>query len=282
MHHLKAFASRLGEKASSTPQGPLAPEPNVQTYWRADFSSLDAVAREWEYETGAHGWGNQELQNYTPPGHNTLVTPAGELVILARARAFRPPEPPPGQYTSARLTSRQTFARARGYVHAVLAVPCAQGVWPAFWAMPFNVKWPDDGEVDIMETWNGKGSNGSCLHWGQYNGADNQKHRVRDTQMPNMDAFHEYGFSWDESGHCVWFIDGRPVMRAQAPKTIRPFAEFQVKLNVAMGGNVTGGRTPADGEYRMTVSSVEMQDRPPGGWETLSHIWSSIPEGNTM
>jgi hypothetical protein len=57
---------------------------------------------------------------------------------------------------------------------------------------------------------------------------------------------------------------------------------MQVKLNVAMGGNVTGNRTPADGEYRMTIHSVEMNDAPPGGWATMEKLWKGIPEGRTM
>jgi beta-glucanase (GH16 family) len=201
MQKIKALASRFNDKGANI-DAPLSLTGAI--YWKADFSSLETVACEWEYEQGAHGWGNQELQNYTGPGGNTLITPDMELVIIARATASRLPQPPPGTYTSARLTSRQTFQRSRGYVHAVLSVPCVSGVWPAFWAMPFNVKWPEDGEIDIMETWNGKGTNGSCLHWGHYNGADSKKHRVKDTTIPDMDKPHDYGFSWNEEGQCTW------------------------------------------------------------------------------
>jgi len=253
---------------------------SISIYWRADFSSLEAVAREWDYETGAGGWGNEELQTYTgSDGGNTTIRVASDgsnvLVITAKAHA--------GTYTSARLTSKQTFARPRGYVCAVLEVPCAKGIWPAFWAMPVNVNWPVDGEIDIMETWNGKGRNGTCLHWGQHSPEDKDKHRTLETHIANMNEVHEYGFCWTESrgGRCMWFIDGRPAMRANAPSSIRTWDEFQLKLNVAMGGNVTGKTPPAEGGYELIVHSVEMQDGPPGGWEQMEQSWDWVLEGNT-
>lgn len=89
-----------------------------------------------------NGWGNQELQMYTKHPEN-ISTDGSVLRIHARAEN--------GKYTSARITTLQTFGRDSGYVEATLSVPCAKGIWPAFWSMPKDPKWPYDGEVCISD-----------------------------------------------------------------------------------------------------------------------------------
>lgn len=104
--------------------------------------------------------------------------------------------------------------------------------------------------MDICETWNGVQVNGACLHWGQYTPEDSDKHRVLKLPVPNMDQEHAYGFSWS-GRRLVWFIDGYPTMKAVLPQTCRDIREFNIIINVAMGGNVMQGQKPAPGHYDM-------------------------------
>ncbi len=46
----------------------------------------------------------------------------------------------------------------------------------------------NDGEVDIMEIWNGGRNNHSCLHWGRYDGKDWDEHRVVETYLPGIES----------------------------------------------------------------------------------------------
>lgn len=136
-----------------------------------------------------------------------------------------------------------------------------------------------------MESWNGERVNHSCLHWGQYNGPDHDKHRVLDTQNHSVDAAegHWYGLAWDQGPgrrRLLWYIDGRAVMKAEIPNGMRPIREFQVKLNVAMGGNVMQGQRPAEGEYEMVVHELGYWESPPGGWEGVERDWRGAPEGH--
>ena len=140
-----------------------------------------------------------------------------------------------GSYTSARLTSHQTLSRPRGYLEATTLPPSAPGIWPAYWMLPcepFN--WPGDGEVDIMESWNGEKKNHSCLHWGHYNGEDSQKHKVIQTPLTDLTTSpHTYGFAWIEEdgipdwrGRLIWYIDGRPVMKSNIPAGSRRMEDY--------------------------------------------------------
>lgn len=80
----------------------------------------------------------------------------------------------------------------------------------------------------------------------------------------------------------MWYVDGRPVMKAQIPPGMRRMEDFRVLLNVAMGGKVNGGKLPDNGVYDFVVRELKMCDDPPGGWGVFEGGWGSVPEGKTM
>lgn len=240
-----------------------------------------------EQECGSHGWGNNESQNYTNFPSNAFFTPDNKLII----RGIVNTSLPPGQsHTSARLVSAQALGRNKGYVEARLTSPSAEGIWPAFWLLPSNVNWPTDGEVDLMESWNGDGVNHSCLHWGHFNGPDSQKHRVLETPIHDLGrAPHTFGFGWDENegaqgerGRMVWYIGGKAVMRAKIPEGTRPLRDYRIILNVAMGGNVCAGKMPKNGQYDFVVHELKMCEEPVGGWAQFGKDFERAREGKGM
>lgn len=186
--------------------------------------------------------------------------------------------------------SKQTLSRDRGVLSAVILSPCASGIWPAFWLLPKEpFSWPVDGEIDIAETWNGDQENRSCLHWGHHH--EPQKHRVLGTRIPNMRSRPiKYEFAWDQpggqagQGRMVWYIDDRPVMKAQVPAGTRPLRDMTVLLNVAMGGSVCDGKIPANGFYDMVVYTMNMStELEHGGWARFDADWNNpaTSTGNT-
>lgn len=259
------------------------PEPNL-TYWQPLFDPSIPTHTYFEQEVGAHGWGNNEAQMYTQNLANCFFTPDNKLVV----RAISQPNAADDKYTSARLVSRQTLARDRGCVTASLTAPSAPGIWPAFWMLPAKPStWPVDGEVDICELWNGNALNHSCVHWGHYNDQDKEKHRVIETTMNAPTALHQYSFVWEQEpggagGRMLWYIDACPVMRASIPDGIRPLRDFQIILNVAMGGNVCQDRLPAEGVYDLVVHDLKLMEEPHGGWEAFNRDWECTTEGHPM
>ncbi|WP_432564749.1 family 16 glycosylhydrolase [Kineococcus sp. SYSU DK003] len=117
----------------------------------------DACA--WVQETGAHGWGNAELQNYTRDGENTAVDPDGNLRITVAREDGGGAQDPQAEFTSGRMTTLGRIAVPSGsYVEASIQAPVGDGLWPAFWLIGANfpeVGWPASGEIDIFE---GQGS----------------------------------------------------------------------------------------------------------------------------
>lgn len=193
-------------------------------------------------------------------------------------------------YTSARLSSHVGLARDRGYLSVRITAPVAPGIWPAFWLLPQDpFSWPTDGEVDIMEAWNGDPDNHSCLHWGHYNGADWDKHRVLKSKTPHLGSAEGvlFSFAWAENrttghGKMIWYIDGAPVMRASKPAGTRPMKDFRILLNIAVGGTLNKGTLPADGTYEMAARDLEAWDAPVGGWSAFERDWKRAPEGKPV
>jgi beta-glucanase (GH16 family) len=266
---------------------PVPPRP-PQTLWRPALHPSQPIAADWEPKlgNGHEGWGNWEAQHYTASASNVFFVPGagsdGSDGVLVLRAISRPDHPDPAQkFTSARLVSRQTLALDRGFLTADIRLPCAAGIWPAFWLLPREpFAWPGDGEVDIAETWNADGTNRSCLHWG-FHDREPQKHRVAETRIPDMAARPvRFAFGWDQAtARLVWWVDGRPVMRARIPEGTRPLRDWCVLLNVAMGGNVCQGRIPDPGAYEMAVSRMWVAEAPEEGWGVFEQGWNTAPEG---
>jgi len=264
------------------PNKPSSSIVHATPYWAPRFDGSSPVSHDFIHELGAHGWGNNELQNYVSSSDNCFHH---EARLILRAIAYQ------GNYTSARLKSRQHLDRQRGSLRVHASPPCATGVWPAFWMLPSDpFQWPNEGEIDIIETWNSDLTNHSCLHWGNYNGEDWNKHRVIDTHMPDMaraKGGHTYEFVWDQpengqGGRLLWYIDGRAVMKASVPQGTRRMSDWMIIINVAMGGNVCQGKTPQDGYYDFVIYSLGLFEEPRAGWRSFESDFQSAPEGHTM
>jgi hypothetical protein len=114
---------------------------------------------------------------------------------------------------------------------------------------------------------------------------------VIETQVPQYDrpdgitfgvAFEEEADPGNraERGRLVWYVDGKAVMKAKIPSGTRRLEEWQFILNIAMGGNVCGGKVPEDGAYQMVVHELQMLEEPVGGWQAFERDWNTAPEGH--
>jgi hypothetical protein len=99
----------------------------------------------------------------------------------------------------------------------------------------------------------------------------------------------QYEFVWEQredtarnqgGGRAVWYIDGRPVMKGDLPAGARRISDWQVIINVAMGGNVCQGKKPGEGQYDMVVHELRLSDQPLGGWQRFEADYMSTPAGH--
>ena len=222
--------------------------------WSDEFSAATAPSapnpQNWNYDTGAGGWGNGELETYCaygssaapcdPKNPNSYVGPDGYLHVVAR-------NPSSGVYTSARLKTEGLQSFQYGRLEARVRMPKGQGMWPAFWMLGNDittVDWPACGEMDIMESIGSKPStNYGSIHGRGFTGTA----IGTSYELPNNarfgDAFHTFGILWSPK-LIKYYVDSPTNIYATytpsslPPGGVWPFdsGKFYFILNVAVGG----------------------------------------------
>jgi len=208
--------------------------------WQDEFESTTLNNSYWTFETGGHGWGNNELQYYR--SENTSFQD-GHLIITAKKEDFSG-----SNYTSSRIKTQGKKSFQYGRIDIRAALPEGQGIWPALWMLGANiatVPWPACGEIDIMEMIGGSGRENTVfgtLHW------DSNGH-VCTCDKPGKtlssgtyhDKFHVFTITWDES-FITWYVDDVQFNKIDiTPAALSEFkSQYFLIFNVAVGGNWPG------------------------------------------
>jgi len=213
---------------------------NLTLVWSDEFDGSSVNRDEWTFETGAGGWGNNELQNYTD-GSNAEVSDGTLKIIAKKVNDAKVA----GSYTSTRIITKNNFLYGR--LEARAKLPSGTGVWPAFWMLGANITtvgWPDCGEIDIME-YVGYDPNvvNSALHTSSsYGNTVNHKSFNLETAE---EEFHTYGIIWTEKSIDFYVDDANDIFYSYSPSNKTdvnwPFNKNQFFiLNLAVGGNWGG------------------------------------------
>lgn len=194
----------------------------------------------WGYDVGGHGWGNKELQFYTDNRRENARVEAGHLIIEAHREPWEN-----SAYTSARLVTKGKGDWTHGRFEIRARLPDGRGTWPAIWMLPTtwdlgDGKWPDNGEIDIMEH---VGHDLNRVHASthtQKNQWQANTQRTATVTVPDATtAFHTYAMEWDENEIRV-FIDDQHYFTSRkegADWTGWPFfRDFYLVMNLAVGG----------------------------------------------
>jgi beta-glucanase (GH16 family) len=213
----------------------------------AEHSPVDS--RRWRHEIGG-AWGDGELQSYTDRTANSYQDGRGHLVIAARAERFRGTDSITRDYTSARISTKDSYAFRYGLVEARLRTPVGRGIWPAFWALGTDIDrsgWPGCGEIDVMELLGQEPRKAFGTIHGPRGGGGQTEYRPGRTIVhpsPLSQEFHTYGVHW-LPGSIQFYFDGRPygaVAATDLPAGSRWVFDhpFFLILNVAVGGRWAG------------------------------------------
>ncbi|WP_017609301.1 glycoside hydrolase family 16 protein [Nocardiopsis xinjiangensis] len=210
--------------------------------WSDEFDGAEGEAPDpanWNHETGDHGWGNQELQNYTTSRDNSALDGDGNLLITALDEG--------DEYTSARMTTQDNMEHQHGRVEARVHLPSGQGIWPAFWMLGSDfpeTPWPDSGEIDVMEYIGSElGTVHGTVHGPGYSGGEGVGASYDHPGGGSFaDGFHVFAIDW-EPGSITWSVDGVPYNTITADDVSGDWVfdqEFFLILNVAVGGEWPG------------------------------------------
>ncbi|MEJ0106869.1 MAG: glycoside hydrolase family 16 protein [Bacteroidota bacterium] len=215
----------------------------------------------WNYDVGGDGWGNHELEYYTDKRKENARVENGLLIIEARKENYQEKG-----YTSARLITKGKGDWQYGKIEVSAKLPKGLGTWPAIWMLGSTdpLKWPDDGELDIMEHVGfDQGVIHGSVHCKKYNHTIGTQKTATVPVTDCSENYHIYGIEWnadslkisvdynvyftfknEHSGYDAWPFDNK----------------MHLLLNVAVGGD-WGGQKGVDEKIwpqRMEIDYVRV------------------------
>lgn len=209
----------------------------------------------WAYEQGFVR--NEELQWYQP---ENAFCKNGYLIIEARKENKPNPLYEENsanwrkknqniEYTSACLITKGLQSWQYGRFEMRAQIDISSGLWPAFWTLGINGRWPANGEIDIMEYYKGKLlANIASL------GPDKKPKWFSKTKSTDdlggknwASKFHVWRMDWDESAISLYIDDvlmnkvSLMQLKNEDGTEVNPFNQkHYILLNLAMGG-LNGG-----------------------------------------
>lgn len=205
---------------------------------------------------------------YLAHGAETDGAAGGALVIRPRfRRGFRTPEGRTFDFTSGRIDTRGKFEFTYGTMAARMKLAAGAGLWPAFWALG-DGRWPETGEIDVMENVGDPAWTSSALHGPGYFGDKTPFVKRVTLGTADATAWHVYGVQWLPD-RLVFSIDGRETYRVTRAmiEPRGPWAFDNPKhliVNLALGGgyprSVNGASMPYLGLPDATVQAIQRGD----------------------
>jgi beta-glucanase (GH16 family) len=139
------------------------------------------------------------------------------------------PTPHVHDYVSGALNS-YPFGQTYGYFEMSARVPSGRGLWPAFWLLPMDRKWPP--EIDVMEVLgNDPTTVYTTLHSRRL---DHGSYHIHSTKSADLSAdFHLFGVDWGPD-NVRFYLDRQLVFSQITPDDWH--APFYLLANLAVGG----------------------------------------------
>jgi beta-glucanase (GH16 family) len=233
--------------------------------WSDEFDKPGLPDSEkWAYDVGGHGWGNKELQFYTKDRKENARIEDGHLIIEARKEPWEGSD-----YTAARLVTRGKQEWQYGKIEVRAKLPKGRGTWPAIWMLAATepLRWPDDGEIDIMEHVGfDQGKVHGSVHTKKYNHVIGTQ-KTGHVMVPDCsEEFHVYGVEWDKDVVKI-SLDGKPYFEFKNEHSGHDAWPFDNKLylllNMAVGGNWGGAQGVDETIWpqRMEVDYVRVYEK---------------------
>ena len=251
-----------------------APAPD-RTVFFDDFSGSELDRSKWNVIVTGRTV-NDEQQAYVDSpdvlylarGADAAGAANGALVIRPRFRkGFTTPEGQAFDFISGRIDTRDKVTFTYGTAAARMKLAAGAGLWPAFWALG-DGRWPDTGEIDVMENVGDPSWTSVALHGPGYFGDTPLVKRAALRAKADASAWHVYSVDWTPDA-LVFKIDGGVVYRVTRAMVERygRWAFDNPKhliLNLALGGNypakVNQTEAPYHGLPEATVKAIQNGD----------------------
>jgi beta-glucanase (GH16 family) len=260
--------------AVAAASGPADRQPAAgpETVFFDDFSGPELDRTKWNVEVTGRVV-NNEQQAYVDSketiyiAHGAAAEGAehGALVLQARYKpGFVTPQGRKFDFISGRLNTRGKVQFTNGTAAARMKMPAGPGLWPAFWALG-NGRWPDTGEIDIMEYVGEPDWVSAALHGPRYSGDTPLVKRYHFPQRRDATDWHVYSVDWTQ--HDLVFKVDDAVMYRVSRSMVEHYGRWAFDnpkfliLNLALGGaypiKTNGAKAPYPGIPQATVDLIK-------------------------
>ncbi|HKK10180.1 MAG TPA: glycoside hydrolase family 16 protein, partial [Bacteroidales bacterium] len=211
---------------------------------------------------------NNELQWYQP---ENAVVKDNKLIIVGKREQKPNPDFEPrhdnwkknrefAEYTSASIKTVDKFSFRYGIMEVRARIDTSMGSWPAIWTLGKDRRWPEKGEVDVMEYYRHDGVAKILANaaWGN----ENNYQPVWDSERIPLSYFLQKDPEWPEKFHVWKMLWTEDFIRLYLDETLlneidlseadyedgfNPFRQpHYILLNLAIGSN---GGDPSNTEF---------------------------------
>lgn len=142
---LTALAGTPGHKATSNSTEPTTATNKYRLVWQDHFNGNTFDSRSWT----KIGRGQADWNRHMSQADSLYAVRDGKLILRGAANTTERQDT--ARFITGGLYTRDKRTIGYGKVEVRAKLGCAQGAWPAIWMLPNEGKWPDGGEIDIME-----------------------------------------------------------------------------------------------------------------------------------
>jgi beta-glucanase (GH16 family) len=236
-----------------------------------DFNQNALDRTKWNVEL-THHITNNEQQAYIDSSATIYLVHGAEAEGAKNALVIKPvfcphyttKEGNTFDFLSGRLNTRGKAEFTYGTMAARMKLPAGSGFWPAFWALGAG-KWPECGEIDIMENVGETDWVSAAIHGPGYFGETPIVNKVFLDQKNDVTQWHIYSVDWDQNS-MLFKVDGTLFYRVTRPMIenygnwVFDSPKFLI-LNLALGGaypaKTNGVKKPYNGLPQMSVDDIK-------------------------
>jgi len=216
------------------------------TIFFEDFNEKKIDRSKWNIEVTGETV-NNEQQAYVDTSATLYLTDGlaqgatnGALVIQALYRkGFKTKENKTYDFISGRMNTQHKMEFTYGSASARMKMKSGSGLWPAFWALGGG-KWPECGEIDIMETVGDSSWISNALHGPGYFGNTPLAKRSFFSSTTDVTQWHVYSVDWTRTS-MKFKLDGQVIYQVSR-ENVEKYGRWAydnpkfIILNFAIGG----------------------------------------------